>query len=663
MTITHKINMDLVSKGIAPKFDMVQGDYCARQIEIRLFSNNTPWSIPENALVMVRYRRPDKSVGIYNTLPDGTSAYTITGGNALSITVTPEALAIPGTVSLVVSLSNRERELSTFEVQIEVQPNLSSGAALDGNYSSITGMLPIPDVAVSGQMLVVDEITTDGKVCTVKAIDAPKSAYQTAKDGGFSGTESEFAARLANVDGSPVPEYVKAEANRVAELVQSRQNANTFSFLAGSDIHARLGEGNYYGQMLTSAQHAAQAMEIIRKQVHLDFCAILGDTLWDSGETQSQAMELYRLMQDCFDPAFQGLPQFWLKGNHDYLTDALKLTDDQVFAGISIHNTGAILDSAYKAGGYCYRDFASHKIRVICMALPIDGKGYNISDQQASWMANALDVSGNGADWKCLILSHTAVAEYTWHSAFKNALLSNKDNIIANIHGHTHNYQVSVIADTDIPQIAIPAICPYRTKDSAGNEISTAPYQKMPNTAEDTAFCVVTIDLENRTLYADHYGAGVDRIVNLTEAPTVIEPEIPSGNYTNLIPCSTSTFGGSDVYNGCGYKTGYRINSSNVESAVSGMCCTGFIPVNKGDVLRFSNITLNGSATSYLLLYTHTGSLNDAFGIDVLGTADSNGVYTYVVPDAGSNIVINAMRLSCGVIDDNSIITVNEEIT
>ena len=210
MTITHKINMDLVSKGIAPKFDMVQGDYCARQIEFRLFSNNTPWSIPEDALVMIRYRRPDKSVGVYNTLPDGTSAYAITG-NALEITVAPEVLIIPGCVALVVSLSNRDQELSTFEVQIEVQPNLSSGPALDGNYASITGMLPIPDAAVSGQMLLVDEISGDGKVRTVKAGDIPKSAYELAQEGGFAGTEAEFMVQLAS--GGSTPLYVHITDN------------------------------------------------------------------------------------------------------------------------------------------------------------------------------------------------------------------------------------------------------------------------------------------------------------------------------------------------------------------------------------------------------------------------------------------------------------------
>lgn len=869
MTITHKINMDLVSKGIAPKFDMVQGDYCARQIEFRLFSNNAPWSIPEDALVMIRYRRPDKSVGVYNTLPDGKSAYAITGSNTLAITVAPEILIIPGCVVLVVSLSNREQEISTFEVQIEVQPNLSSGPVLDGNYASVTGMLPIPDAAVSGQMLVVDEISGDGKVRTVKAGDIPKSAYELAQEGGFAGTEAEFMAQLAkggsealyvhitdNGDGfgtadhtaaavlqaysagkavicllpddemgnlhmpvlycqpeyglcsfaadqivsghkkmifflaendvqiidfptgsllinisndgnglysisqtptdlmaaamngplfatvtigsktylltqtsddevsyqlsadmdqhtqllahisketcevivyernhtapnpcaltingisydgstsvsltigadSSVPDYVKNEANRVAALVQSRQNANTITFLAGSDIHARLAlsAGSYTTtQMLASAKHAAQAMEIIHKQVHLDFGAIMGDVLWDNGETPDQAMEIYRLVHEFFAPAFMGLPQFWLKGNHDYLSTAPMLSDAQVYAGISIHNTGAVTDSTHKAQGYCYRDFDEYKLRVIGLALPIDGNGYSIGSAQIAWLVNALNLSDKGSDWQTLILSHTPLDDYSWSADLWNAVTAYEGSIVANIHGHLHNYQVGVLEGTTIPKIGIPAISPYRTKDNDGNEIASAPYQKTPNTAEDTAFCVVTIDLENREIYADHYGAGVDREITLPEKPTIEEPEIPSGDYTNQIPLSTATFNGDVAYNECGYKADYRINSSSEEVEKAGMCCTGFITAKDGDVIRLKNITLEGTASSYLLLFTRAGAAKNALDVSVFGSADENGVYTYTIPVYDDNAGVGAIRLSCGNINAYSILTINEEI-
>ncbi len=50
------------------------------------------------------------------------------------------------------------------------------------------------------------------------------------------------------------------------------------------------------------------------------------------------------------------------------------------------------------------------------------------------------------------------------------------------------------------------------------------------------------------------------------------------------------------LYNGGkGYKSGYRINSSGVEVAQSGMYVTGFIPVSVGDKITFSDIVIPAS--------------------------------------------------------------------
>lgn len=1055
MIITHKIKMDLISKGIAPKIHMVQGDCCSRKIEFRLFSDRAAWHVPKGAKALIRYRRPDHSVGVYDTLPDGTCAYAVSG-NAVTVSVAPEALAIAGYVSLVITLSDAERELSTFEVQLDVQPNFTSGPAAEGDYASITGMIQTPDHAQVGQTVVVAAVNESGKPTKWEAADFPELPVQkdcvpldgseemtgwlktprieikgnsksnlyprtklfydgveigsmdihpdthqvrlmqvtpdtgktevyttpapqagltkvkqyelltsrkpvTLTQGGTGATTAEKArenlgaaaavhthddryytqdeidallpkafyvnitdngdgtgtadkprseaaaafqagksvyalfpdpdmgklvmpllyvdpdtgtimfgakdiisgatkvAMYSSVDelqilafpggvcivtvtdlgntvcsidkslteilaatmvgtvcakmtiddtvytfplvsedanyyifsgdvGSDlceifisknsgngiwarrsieapnpyaltingtqydgtypvsmtiepdgfVVDYVQAEAARVAKLVQSRQNANTFSFMVGADIHARLGllYGGYTtAEMLASAKHAAQAMDIIRQQTHMDFGAILGDTLWDSGETADQAMDIFRTIRAYFHPAFVGAPQFWLKGNHDYLGDDAVLTDDQVYAGISIHNTDVVFDNANKAGGYCYRDFADHQLRVICLALPEDGKGYGISAAQISWLRDALDVSSKGANWKTLILSHMPIDDFAWVTDFMSVIVGCENTIIANIHGHTHNYQTGIVTDTSIPRIGIPAICPYRTKDTEGNEGYDAPYQKVENTAEDTAFCVITIDFAAKKIYADHYGAGEDRVIDYTAGTvstsytvtykltnvssssavdsvesgnaystqltvtsgsltsvnvtmggtditdtaysdgnvsiaavtgniviTAVAGEVSEG-YTNMIQKSTSAFNGTEIYNGIGYKAGYRLNSSAEEAAADGMCCTGFIPVANADVLRFKNVTLDAPQTPYLIVYTSTGGHGESRDISVLGDPDDNGVYTYTISGSYGNSGVGAIRLSCGVIDDTSIITVNQEIS
>lgn len=57
--------------------------------------------------------------------------------------------------------------------------------------------------------------------------------------------------------------------------------------------------------------------------------------------------------------------------------------------------------------------------------------------------------------------------------------------------------------------------------------------------------------------------------------------------YLNRVRQSVSGDDGS-IYNGMGYKDGYRIRSGGAEGVQDGATCTGFIFVNPGDVIRIS---------------------------------------------------------------------------
>lgn len=57
-----------------------------------------------------------------------------------------------------------------------------------------------------------------------------------------------------------------------------------------------------------------------------------------------------------------------------------------------------------------------------------------------------------------------------------------------------------------------------------------------------------------------------------------------NGGYTNQVPLSTDAEG--NIYNGCGYKYGYRTRSGGGEAADDGSITIGFIPCKSGDVVR-----------------------------------------------------------------------------
>lgn len=472
-----------------------------------------------------------------------------------------------------------------------------------------------------------------------------------------------------------VPEYVRTEADRVAKLVQSRQNGNTITMLLGSDLHARV-DGADSGQNLEGIRHGAQAMKIIRDRVHIDMAAMLGDYICDDGETVEQAMQMHRMIHEFFAPAFSGLPQFWCKGNHDGLGEGSSsdaaLTWAQIYSAIGIHNSGAVFNLQEREKGYCYRDFADYKLRIICMNT---NESYNtlMNLAQYNWLRTALDVAEG---WKTILLSHIPLDWVSQTATMYQPVLEFQDKILCNLHGHLHNFLTGTLQGTTIPRVAIPNMCFSRNNEYGTNgalegsdgtkEFGEAVTRgKTAGTAEDTAFCVVTIDLASKKLYADHYGAGIDREVDLQDTGSGDEggdtgdDEGSESGYTNRIPLSTSTFDGTEIYNGIGYQSGRRIGSGEgfPESDATGMCVTGFIPVKEGDVLRVKNVTLTAPQTPYLVRYNILGGPQQTESVSVLGTADANGVYTYVVP-----YNTGAVRLSVGLIDDSSIVTVNEPI-
>lgn len=69
-------------------------------------------------------------------------------------------------------------------------------------------------------------------------------------------------------------------------------------------------------------------------------------------------------------------------------------------------------------------------------------------------------------------------------------------------------------------------------------------------------------------------------------------------SYTNLVRTSIDSDG--SIYNGTGYKNGYRIRSGGAEGALNTAACTGFIKVKAGDTIRISGCeffaTTNGNA-------------------------------------------------------------------
>jgi len=361
------------------------------------------------------------------------------------------------------------------------------------------------------------------------------------------------------------PSYVAAEARRTSKTVLSHQNADTVTFVAVTDAHY----SDNSADIVNAVTHAGQGIREIGKRIHLDFGAVLGDNGWQA-QTDSlddgidQIMKTNRLLNE----GLRDIPNLRVPGNHcsqigSYYTNHDYHRNSDLYPLYGAYNTGAAFDANNRRRGYCYRDFDDRKLRVICLntsdlevQTPDVLENHEISAAQLRWLISALDVSTktNPTAWQILILGH---APLDWCEKTIPAVVilnayqtgasgsvtkggetvtfdftgSARGSIIAQIHGHTHDYEVAYLhrpstgdssVATGIKRIAVPNACFSRNNQYGNGEYSyldvvfgdSVTYDKTAGTAQDTAFTVVTVDLNAHMIYADRYGAGIDRTIS-----------------------------------------------------------------------------------------------------------------------------------------------------
>lgn len=169
---------------------------------------------------------------------------------------------------------------------------------------------------------------------------------------------------------------------------------------------------------------------------------------------------------------------------------------------------------------------------------------------------------------------------------------------------------------------------------------------------------------------------------NLTTTFVVACEQGEQAGYTNLVPTAIDTDG--SIYNGVGYKNGYRLSSAGTPKELVGSTVTGFIPVKGGDVVRvwgvgmYSEINISTASNStYVCIYDASFQLLG--GQTLSGGGNYGSHYNKIAMKAdGENAVITLgelntiayIRINTGSSAEqnirdgaNMIVTVNEEIT
>lgn len=374
------------------------------------------------------------------------------------------------------------------------------------------------------------------------------------------------------INHADIPDYVKSAALEVAKKVKAVQTNESITFIAMSDAH----QLDTSADIVTGNKHAGMAAKILAYALpNLDFCCYLGDyTAGSSTTTLTEGRQHIKEINADIDEAFSGIPQFRTLGNHDSLQysksqNGAVLSATELYQYIGKYNTGAVMGSTTE--GYCYRDFESKKLRVICLNTAENSEKEYVSDAQKLWFANTLKAVGAKTGWNVLILSHhpldwggvcilsNIVKAYVDGSSITvssgntiNFSGSNSAKILAAIHGHVHCFKAaqlnSISSGTGTPynvwRVATPNMCFARNNEYGQNgnaeyygiefgEDTT--YNKTANSANDTAFVVNVCNPSQQKVYSFCYGAGYDREVFTgiqTVAVTGVSLNASSGELT-----------------------------------------------------------------------------------------------------------------------------------
>ncbi len=188
MIVTHKLSMNLESMEQEQHIQLVQNDSNSRVLELSLYENGAAWLIPLGTTVTMRYLKPDGSSGEYDTLADGTSAWSW-ADNRVTVRLLSQLTSQTGVVHCTLMLQQGGRILHSFPVQLLVQPDLT-GVAIASSGGGGTICLLQGLYAQVGQVLQVASVNGIGSVTALRAVPLQQMTGSGLEfDGGYTDSD------------------------------------------------------------------------------------------------------------------------------------------------------------------------------------------------------------------------------------------------------------------------------------------------------------------------------------------------------------------------------------------------------------------------------------------------------------------------------------------
>lgn len=125
LAVKQAVQLSMTLNGVPPTLHMVQGDANSRTISASLWTGAEPYNIPAGASVMLRFRKPDGTGGLYDATEGGNKVSY--AGSIVTAPVATQMLAVAGDVFAEIDIFGSSsgaaaERLATFRFIVEVAP-------------------------------------------------------------------------------------------------------------------------------------------------------------------------------------------------------------------------------------------------------------------------------------------------------------------------------------------------------------------------------------------------------------------------------------------------------------------------------------------------------------------------------------------------------------
>ena len=272
MNVNQEVRLNLSADGIPPRLFMPQGDANSRTIVATLWDGAAPYNVPASAAVMVRFRKPDGTGGLYDATEAGTAV--TASGNTVTAPVATQMLAVAGVVQAEIDIygtgsGKAADRLATFRFAVEVAPSVYPDAQIiSSDYFNLIAATVSEAIEAAAKADLAKtaaqaaqsaaETAQSGAESAEQVAQAAQAAAENAKTAAQTAQQGAEAAQAAAEDAQAAAEGAKSGAQAAQHGAQTAQQGAKAAQDAAEDAQAAA-EGAKSGAQ--AAQQGAQAAQ------------------------------------------------------------------------------------------------------------------------------------------------------------------------------------------------------------------------------------------------------------------------------------------------------------------------------------------------------------------------------------------------------------------